>query len=309
MEVKDGIVTKITNEDVVDGSLVFPDDAIVIKNTDVSELDSKNITKTVNFNNIEEIVSFRFVTDYITQSARCVCKHAEIVRIPKLQMIMSEQFSNCDIKEVYLGTTEVIGNKAFYYCTRLTKVFMGNSLKTIENGAFIGTKALKAVDIPESIVYIRAQAFFESGIKSVSIKGSPEIDATAFRNCPNLKRIMLHSYDSKRIKISAFLECAELSDIVVFTKISEKTKMPYIGHGQIYTVLECYNGVRNKTMFINIIDDKTLKTETMKIIQTIDVNGTMIYIVQNNNYIIKSGDDIKVMNKEEFFKLMRKEGI
>ena len=100
-----------------------------------------------------------------------------------------------------------------------------------------------------------------------------------------------------------------MSDIVVFTKVPGKTKMPYIGHGHIYTVLECYNGVRDKTMFINIIDDKTQKRDTVKIVQTLDVNGTMIYVVQNNNYIIKSGDDIKVMNKEEFFRLMRNEGI
>lgn len=57
-----------------------------------------------------------------------------------------------------------IGRYAFDQCLNLGKIVLSKNLSSIEDGTFSYCYQLKALEIPESVNYIGALAFFESGI-------------------------------------------------------------------------------------------------------------------------------------------------
>ena len=56
-------------------------------------------------------------------------------------------------------TVTSIGEKAFYNCSKLTSVIIGNSVTSIGNSAFENCRDLRSVDIPNSVTSIGNYAF------------------------------------------------------------------------------------------------------------------------------------------------------
>lgn len=56
-------------------------------------------------------------------------------------------------------SVKIIGEKAFYNCTRLTKITIPSSVEKIEADAFMGCDRLKSITLPESIKEIGNGAF------------------------------------------------------------------------------------------------------------------------------------------------------
>ena len=81
-----------------------------------------------------------------------------------------------------------IGNYAFYGCTGLTSVTIGNSVKSIVDDAFGGCSGLTSITIPNSVTSIGWSAFENcSGLTTITIgDGIKEIRGSAFANCPDL---------------------------------------------------------------------------------------------------------------------------
>ena len=66
-----------------------------------------------------------------------------------------------------------IGNNAFYGCSGLTEVYIGNSVTSIGNSAFRDCTSLTSVTIPNSVTSIGAGAFIEcKGLTEVTIPNS-----------------------------------------------------------------------------------------------------------------------------------------
>ena len=64
-----------------------------------------------------------------------------------------------------------IGDRAFYYCSSLTSVTIGNSVTSIGNYAFSSCSGLTSVTIPNSVTSIGSYAFEEcTGLKKVIVK-------------------------------------------------------------------------------------------------------------------------------------------
>ena len=117
---------------------------------------------------------------------------------------------------VYNGTTcsvTSIGNYAFYYCSGLTSVTIGNSVTSIGNGAFWGCSGLTSITIPNSVTSIGNYAFSGcSGLTSVTIPNSvTSIGTDAFSGCSGLTSIKVATNNSKydsRDNCNAIVETA-----------------------------------------------------------------------------------------------------
>ena len=106
----------------------------------------------------------------------------------------------------YSGTTysvTSINYRAFYNCSGLTSVTIGNSVTSIGYDAFYNCSGLKSVTIPNSVTSIGQSAFaYCRALTSVTIPNSvTTIGSSAFYNCSGLTKV-------------------EISDIAAWCKIS-----------------------------------------------------------------------------------------
>ena len=86
-----------------------------------------------------------------------------------------------------------IGGRAFYNCTGLTSVTIGNSVTSIGGSAFKGCTGLTSVTIGNSVTSIGGSAFKGcTGLTNVTIGGSVTIiGGGAFERCTGLKNITI----------------------------------------------------------------------------------------------------------------------
>ena len=102
----------------------------------------------------------------------------------------------------YNGTTysvTTIGNNAFYGCSSLTSVTIGNSVTTIEDWAFCYCSSLENVTIPNSVTTIGEAAFGScTSLTSVTIPNNvTTIGEAAFGSCTSLESIKVESGNTK----------------------------------------------------------------------------------------------------------------
>ena len=95
------------------------------------------------------------------------------------------------IKANILEGTEIISNKAFYYCCSLTIVKLPNSITGIKSQAFYGCSSLIQIEIPSLVTQLGGWAL--CGCRSlieVRIQSSVEVvRKRAFKGCTNLKYV------------------------------------------------------------------------------------------------------------------------
>jgi hypothetical protein len=89
----------------------------------------------------------------------------------------------------------LIDQYAFYGCSDLTSVTIGNSVTSIGNCAFSYCSSLTSVNIPNSVTNIVSEAFSGcSGLTSVTIGNSvTSIGAWAFKGCSNLTSVTCYA--------------------------------------------------------------------------------------------------------------------
>ena len=89
--------------------------------------------------------------------------------------ILYGAFYNCSsLTSVVIGDSVTsIGEDAFSYCSSLTSVTIGDSVTSIGDSAFNGCTSLTSVEIPNSVTSIGPRAFYNcSGLTSVYYKGT-----------------------------------------------------------------------------------------------------------------------------------------
>ena len=139
----------------------------------------------------------------------------------------------------YSGTTysvTTIGDYAFYNCTGLTEVTIGNSVTSIGSAAFYGCSGLTSITIPNSVNKIGEDAFEDcSGLTSVTIPNSvTSIGNYAFNGCYGLTevnitdlsawcKINFGSYDANPLYYAEKLKLngTEIKDLVIPNDITE----------------------------------------------------------------------------------------
>ncbi|MDD6994762.1 MAG: leucine-rich repeat protein [Candidatus Borkfalkiaceae bacterium] len=105
---------------------------------------------------------------------------------------------------------------AFYNCSSLTSVTIGNSVTSIGSYAFRGCSSLTSVTIGNSVTSIGSYAFrYCSSLKSVTIGNSiTSIGSSAFDGCSSLTSVTIGNGVTS-IGSSAFYDCSSLTSIIV----------------------------------------------------------------------------------------------
>ena len=109
-----------------------------------------------------------------------------------------------------------IGNYAFYDCTSLTSVVIGNSVTSIGERAFYYCSGLASIEIPNSVTSIGNYAFaYCSGLTSVVIGNSvTSIGSSAFSGCTGITSIEIPNSVTS-IGNYAFSACSGLTSIEI----------------------------------------------------------------------------------------------
>ena len=112
-----------------------------------------------------------------------------------------------------------IGYAAFYSCSGLTSVTIGNSVTSIGKEAFRGSSGLTSVTIGNSVTSIGNAAFYScSGLTSVTIGNSVEsIEDRAFDGCSGLTSVTIPNSVTS-IGAGAFRKCSKLIDVYCYAK-------------------------------------------------------------------------------------------
>ena len=131
---------------------------------------------------------------YIADDAFTGCKMSSL-EIPDFATIIANQaFYNCtELQSVSIGNSvERIGKRAFGGCKALTDLTIGNGVTEIGNGAFEDCISLKTVIIPNSVTKLGSGVFSAcEALESVTIgEGLANIGVgDVFKDCNNIKQI------------------------------------------------------------------------------------------------------------------------
>ena len=130
--------------------------------------------------------------------------------------IGNKAFYDCSgLTSVTIGNSVTsIGDHAFYGCSGMTSVTIGNSVKSIGQSAFEGCSGLTSVTIPNSVTSIGERAFYNcSGLTSVTIPNSvTSIGDMAFAFCSGLTSVSIPNSVTS-IGDDAFYYCIGLTSV------------------------------------------------------------------------------------------------
>ena len=136
-----------------------------------------------------------------------------------------------------------IGERAFYDCSSLTSVTIGNSVTSIGQYAFAVCSSLTSVTIPNSVTIIGDYAFYRcSSLTSVTIPNSvTSIGNDAFSNCSSLTSITIPNSVTS-IGYEAFVACSSLTSINVGASNPNYSSIDGVLFNKDKTTLVAYPG-------------------------------------------------------------------
>ena len=159
------------------------------------------------------------------------CTSLISVELPDNAIISSDTFKECkNLSDIVISDTNnnyIVKNGILYNknITRIlcypagikdTEFFVPDTVKTIGDFAFYGTKALESINIPDSVTNIGTDAFGEcSGLKEVVIPDSvTSMGEAVFYKCTSLEKVKL-SVNITSPNPAVFQYCSSLKEVVL----------------------------------------------------------------------------------------------
>lgn len=136
-------------------------------------------------------------------------------------------FNMCALTTIKLpAELKTIDAQAFRSCDHLATVDYGTKVETIGDGAFWHTVALKKFFFKGSVKTLGADAFRESGLTCVHLKGDMTIGKGAFMDCKSLKYVEFPATSSATqpltyVAESMFAGCTSLPFITLPSTVTE----------------------------------------------------------------------------------------
>ena len=136
-------------------------------------------------------------------------------------------FNMCALTTIKLpAELKTIDAQAFRSCDHLATVDYGTKVETIGDGAFWYTRALKKFFFKGSVKTLGADAFRESGLTCVHLKGDMTIGKGAFMDCTSLKYVEFPATSSATqpltyVAESMFAGCTSLPFITLPSTVTE----------------------------------------------------------------------------------------
>ena len=124
-------------------------------------------------------------------------------------------------KVTIAATATKIASYSFEHNKALTSLYIPNSVKTIDNSAFLGASALKSVILPYGLTTIEADLFMNcTSLASISIPSRVKtIQGSAFYGCKSLSSVVIPS-SVTRIGTGAFVGCTALKDLYIPSSVT-----------------------------------------------------------------------------------------
>ena len=113
--------------------------------------------------------------------------------------------------KVKKGTTK-IADSAFSFCTNIKKVILPDTVKVIEQNAFVRC-SLNYIRMPRRLKELGGSAFHESALKKITVYGKVELNGT-FKYCKKLKTVVLKE-GVKELGELVFHQCPKLRSVTV----------------------------------------------------------------------------------------------
>ena len=152
-------------------------------------------------------------TDYVSGLSyffgRSYHKEQLTDRVPKLHGTVPGT-----LRKVIVGSTNYIGDYAFYNCSNLTSVTISSGVKNIGNSAFYGCEKLTGMTIPNSVTNIGTRAFYGcENMTRITIPDSvTSVGADAFSRCYGMTGVTIGS-GVRSLGSSAFYSCNNLTTV------------------------------------------------------------------------------------------------
>ena len=213
MIVENGVLLKVTNEDIIDGKFEFPEEVTSI---------GRNA-----FDGCSGLMQIKLpkgITS-IGIGAFLNCSRLTQIELPQgITSIGDSAFSNCSgLTQIELpeGITS-IGDGAFSGCICLTQIELPDGVTSIGNYAFYACMGLTQIELPEGITNIGNNAFYGCrGLTQIELpKGVTSIGNDAFARCINLTKIEI----PKAVTIignGAFSWCSSLKQVKYENRVLE----------------------------------------------------------------------------------------
>ena len=121
-----------------------------------------------------------------------------------------------------------IGDEAFYGCSGLTSIEIGNSVTSIGDFAFRNCSSLTSIEIPNSVTSIGDEAFYYCrSLTNVVIGNSvTSIGNTAFAYCESLTSIEIPNSVTS-IGDDAFVGCSGLTSVIIGNSVTSIGKSAF----------------------------------------------------------------------------------
>jgi len=103
-------------------------------------------------------------------------------------------YKSADIEIVLRSKPTYVGEKAFYGCTKLMSLELGEGLESVEYMAFGGCTGLERLILPSTLKRIEENAFeYCGGLKTITLRSGLEtVGDSAFLECAGLKAIYFY---------------------------------------------------------------------------------------------------------------------
>lgn len=249
MKIRNNVLVKVDNEDIIDGKFVVPSFVTEIgKNcfsnctTSLEELIMHDGVETIDeyaFNSCVMLNKIKFSKNLksIYQYAFANCHSIKEIILPEnLTTLANGVFDNCiNLKSVKLPKDlTVIESFLFNQCINLKNIIIPNKVLKIENSAFSSCVSIEEIDLPSSVRIINKYAFSQcTALKKINMgNGIFRIDDYAFYCCIELVDCKLpktlltignHAFESCS-KITEF----ELPDNIEFVGEGAFTNCSYL---------------------------------------------------------------------------------